>query len=291
MTPNELRDAGWTLGRSLAVATVLVLTLSVATVGATNAALVQISAADDRIDVSGTTTVDVVVENVDGGVGAYNLTVELSDPDVASITDVELVGGPQLQQVDVQSDGARANLTAALLDTADSGSVTVASVALSGEALGTTNVTVSVNALGNESGTPYEATTQAGSLTVVDIPDDDSDDSDSSSDSPSDQSGSVSDSSDSGDDQSSSADDGAADQSDSTGDSADGQSSSASDSNTQTASPSDEDSGDTAASAVGAQNDVLTSIGPIRFGATTIPAWLVGVALLVPSLFVARRLL
>lgn len=168
---NALRGVG--LRRAAAVAFVLVVTVSGASVGsaadagAANATTLQVAASADRVTVSETTTVEVRVSDVDGGVGAYELAVGLSDPSVASIADVELVGDPGLRTVSVADDGSRADLKAALLDTADAGDVTVARVTLSGVAPGTTDVSVSVSALGAEDGSAYAVDGRSASVTVA----------------------------------------------------------------------------------------------------------------------------
>lgn len=169
---NSLRGTVGGLARVAAVAFVLCVAVSAATVGATtgaaSATTVQLDASNDRVAVSETTTVRVVVDNVDGGVGAYDLVVGLSDPSVATITDVQLVGDPGLQTVNVSSNGSRARLNAALLDTDDAGTVTIAAVTLSGAAPGTTDVSVSVSALGAEDGSRYPVESRSASVTVAD---------------------------------------------------------------------------------------------------------------------------
>jgi hypothetical protein len=238
-------------GRSVAVSVVLLAALGIATAGATGATVVEVSTVDDRVDVSETTTVQVVVENVEGGVGAYDLVVELSDSAVASIAEVELVGGPRLQTVEVSADGARANLTAAGLDTSDSGSVAIASVRLSGDTPGTTDVTVSVSALGDEDGTPYAVETAGASVTVA-------------------AAGGTA-----GDD----------DRPESTGD---GETASASDDAADRATTSGDGSVDSEAWADGVRSGavVSTAVDP-----ATLPAWILGTVVLVPALFAVRRLL
>ncbi|MFC5368852.1 DUF7282 domain-containing protein [Salinirubrum litoreum] len=118
------------------------------------------------VDVGDTTTFDVVVADANGGVGAYNITVGLTDSSVASITDVEFGGDPGLTETPVET-GSSVTARAALADTADTGSVTILTVTVDGLADGTTDLTVDVNALGTEEGVNY-AVPQAtdGTLTV-----------------------------------------------------------------------------------------------------------------------------
>jgi cytochrome c oxidase assembly protein Cox11 len=127
---------------------------------------VSVQPADASVDVGDTTTVDVVVDSAAGGVGAYNVTVGLSDSSVASITDVGFSGDPGLSERIVDTDST-VTVRAALADTDQSGSVTILTVSLEGVADGTTDVTVDVNALGTEEGVNYvvpQAT--GGTLTV-----------------------------------------------------------------------------------------------------------------------------
>jgi hypothetical protein len=121
---------------------------------------------DDRASVSETVTVDVVVTAADGGVGAQDLTVELSDPTVASITGAEASGDPGLETVEVADDGSSVRVRAALMNTSDSGTVTLATVTVRGESAGETRLSPSVNELGDESGVAYETETDGANLTV-----------------------------------------------------------------------------------------------------------------------------
>jgi hypothetical protein len=122
--------------------------------------------------VGGTTTYDLVVDTADSGVGAYTATVTVDDPSVATITDVQLLGSPagQTTNVDIASDGSSVTIDAALMNTADTGSVPVATITVQGETPGSTSLSPSVSALGNEQGTSYDVTgTNGASLTVTEI--------------------------------------------------------------------------------------------------------------------------
>ncbi|MDS0295605.1 hypothetical protein [Halogeometricum luteum] len=164
---NSSRGAGGRLLRATAVAFVLLTVLSApAVAGAEAATTVRVDAATERVAVSETTTVHLVVDGVDGGVGAYDLGIALSDPSVATISDVRLVGEPRLNTVEVAEDGSSADLKAALMDTDDTGRVAIAAVTLSGVAPGTTDVSVSVSALGAEDGSRYPTEVDAASVTV-----------------------------------------------------------------------------------------------------------------------------
>ena len=108
-----------------------------------------------------TTAVDVVVADADGGVGALNATVTLSNPDTASVESATIHGDPGLERVTERADGVK--LSAALADTDDVGSVTVATIVLRAAEAGRTSVDVNVRALGDEDGVAY-------SLGTVDRP-------------------------------------------------------------------------------------------------------------------------
>ncbi|MFB6228254.1 MAG: CARDB domain-containing protein, partial [Halobacteriales archaeon] len=128
---------------------------------------VSLSPDSTQVDVSNTTTFDVVVESADGGVGAHTTEVSLTDSSVAEITDVQLAGGPGLSDVSRASDNSSVSIDAGLMDTADTGTVTIASITVEGLADGTTGLNLSVSALGDERGIDYTVTdTNDATLTV-----------------------------------------------------------------------------------------------------------------------------
>jgi PKD repeat protein len=134
--------------------------------------VVSLQPADELVGVDGSATYDVVVENANGGVGGATFTVELADASMASITDVQVAGTTENTFTDVQFAGDNSSVTVetAITDTADSGSVTIGTVTVTGTQDGTTAVDLTVSTLGDESGTPYNVTdvTDA-SLTVSSI--------------------------------------------------------------------------------------------------------------------------
>jgi hypothetical protein len=128
---------------------------------------------DDEIATSGTNTYDIVVEGVDNGVGAFDLTITSSDTGVATITDASITASASGQDDTTSetsvSDGS-ATLEAALRDTDDTGSVTIGTVTLTGQGAGTTDVEVSVDAIGDESGQSYTVASETGaSLSVIEL--------------------------------------------------------------------------------------------------------------------------
>ena len=121
-----------------------------AAAGTTN---VVVSPETDSLEQGDTTTVDLVVESTDGGVGALNATVAFSNPDVASVEDVTIHGDPGVSNATERPDGVA--LSAALGDTDDTGSVTVATVLVAADEPGTTALDVTVDVLGDENGAAY----------------------------------------------------------------------------------------------------------------------------------------
>ncbi|MBX0306061.1 hypothetical protein EGD98_20675 [Halomicroarcula sp. F24A] len=112
-----------------------------------------------------TTTVDIVVESADDGVGSIDLELTVADASVADITDVSVAGDPSTVRTTADNDSTR--IAATGMDTADTGSVTVATVTLAGESGGTSPLDLTVAAVGNESGSAYNVSgTTSGELTV-----------------------------------------------------------------------------------------------------------------------------
>jgi len=133
---------------------------------------VTLQPGSESIVVDETATYDVVVENANGGVGAYDFTVSVDDPSVASITDVTAQGNPgdQTTDVSIAGDGSSATVQAALADTSDSGTVAIATVTVRGDAAGTSDLGLSVNALGTEAGESYDVTGTASASITVETP-------------------------------------------------------------------------------------------------------------------------
>mgnify|MGYP006272040927 CR=1 FL=1 len=146
---------------------VLLLTATAAPAVAATDTPVRLAGVDGPTAVGETATVPVVVEEADGGVGAYNLTVTVEDPDVATVVGAAVAGDPGLREVEVAPDGSGVTVRAALMDTADTGEVTIATVTVAGEAAGETDLTVAVETLGDEAGSPYAVTAEGGSSLAV----------------------------------------------------------------------------------------------------------------------------
>ena len=131
---------------------------------------VSLSPDSAEVVVGDTETYDVVVDSADGGVGAYEITVSLDDASVASITDVTIADNPGLTNVSYAEDDSSVTITAALVDTDDTGSVSIASITVEGTAEGSSDLSVDVQALGNEGGESYTVTDENGaSVSVIEI--------------------------------------------------------------------------------------------------------------------------
>jgi len=127
---------------------------------------VSLSPSEELVGVNRTTTFDVVVENTDGGVGAYSLDLSVDDGEIATIEDAA-VDGSALSDIQISSDGSSATADVALLDTDQNGSVTVATVTVGGAADGETAVGLDMASLGTESGEAYEVTAENGATLTV----------------------------------------------------------------------------------------------------------------------------
>jgi len=113
--------------------------------------------------------VDVIVANVDGGVGAWEGTLNLSDGSVADIVTVRLHGDPGLRTVDIAADNDSVRFDAALADTNDTGRVSIATVTLELTASGQTSLALGMDALGDEAGNSYQITeTEDGTVATTD---------------------------------------------------------------------------------------------------------------------------
>ncbi|MEZ3118125.1 hypothetical protein RYH80_19600 [Halobaculum sp. MBLA0147] len=99
-------------------------------------------------------------------------TTVSTDSDAVEIESATLLGDPGTSDVTVADDGSSATLRGALMNTSDDGSVTVAEVTISASEPGNATLDLSVSALGDEDGDPYDvAATLGSSVTVLDATD------------------------------------------------------------------------------------------------------------------------
>ena len=128
---------------------------------------VQLSPTTATVNESRSQTFDLVVSDADGGVGAITAEISVGDTDIASIEDMELEADPGVETIDIESDGSEVFVRAALMDTADTGEVTVGTLTVEGTGAGSTDLSLSVESLGDEEGNPYNVGgTPGSSLTV-----------------------------------------------------------------------------------------------------------------------------
>lgn len=126
---------------------------------------VVVQQSTDTVTVGNTTTVDIVVTSTTGGVGSLDLDIASTNDSVATVSNTSVAGNPETVQSSEEANGVR--IAATGMDTADSGSISVVSATLTGKAVGTSDVDLTVAAVGDESGTAYNVTSvRDGTLTV-----------------------------------------------------------------------------------------------------------------------------
>jgi PGF-CTERM protein len=157
MVPDRPRRSDATTGR-IALAVVLAGCLVLAgaaagpATGATTTELSLVAAGDTTTAPGGSVTYDLVVGDVDDGVGSYLVTVDVTDASVATITDAsDRTGGNS--RIEFADDNSSVRLGAYAGDTADDGSdVVVATVTVTGEAAGTADLRLEPRSLSDENG-------------------------------------------------------------------------------------------------------------------------------------------
>ncbi|MDS0255857.1 hypothetical protein [Haloarcula argentinensis] len=126
---------------------------------------VVVQPSTDTVTVGNTTTVDIVVTSATDGVGSLDIDIASTNGSVATVSNTTVAGNPDTVQTSQGANSVRVGATG--MDTADSGSAPVVSVTLTGKAVGTSDVELTVAAVGDESGNAYNVTSvRAGTLTV-----------------------------------------------------------------------------------------------------------------------------
>ncbi|GGK83697.1 hypothetical protein [Haloarcula sebkhae] len=126
---------------------------------------VVVQPSTDSVAVGNTTTVDIVVTSATDGVGSLDIDIASTSGSVATVSNTTVSGNPDTVQTSQEANSVRVAATG--MDTADTGSAPVVSVTLTGEAVGTSDVDLTVAAVGDESGNAYNVTSvRAGTLTV-----------------------------------------------------------------------------------------------------------------------------
>lgn len=159
--------SSWTRAATLLLVAAVALSAAPADASAASSTGVSVSVPDDSLGPGETTTVELVVTNADGGVGAFNASVSV-DGAGAAVVDAGAVGNAEFERVDVADDGGAARVVAAALDTADTGPVTVATVTIRGTETGTSDLSVGVEVLADEEGRTYTVDgVEGASITVA----------------------------------------------------------------------------------------------------------------------------
>jgi hypothetical protein len=153
-SPSPSRPRRTRIRAGAVVVALAVLSVTAPLAAAAGGTTMSLVSTDDSIGVGETTTIDVVVDDVDGGAGAAEFRVSLADTTVARLTDVTVLGSGRVEQA-AADDGSWIDVKYAFVDTADTGSVTVAEVTVEGVAPGTTGVAIE-SAAGNSATVVYD---------------------------------------------------------------------------------------------------------------------------------------
>lgn len=152
---------------TLIVALTIILGVIVAPVGAATTTSIEINPRSTDLAIGETTTIEIVVGQVDGGVGAWAGTVNLSNGEIGEITQVTLHGNPDFKTVDISPSNDSVYFDSALANTTQTGSVAIVSVTIRGTANGKSKIRLNIDALGDELGNSYTIIGSSdGTLTV-----------------------------------------------------------------------------------------------------------------------------
>jgi len=124
-------------------------------------------------EVDETVTVDIVVEDVNDDIGAYETTIGVDDPNIAEISNLEPAGDPLFEPTDpVDNDGSSGTLDIVYGDdelNADSdGTVVIATATLQTAEQGTVSVNHTIDAIGDSDGESFQVTGTEGADITVD---------------------------------------------------------------------------------------------------------------------------
>lgn len=126
-------------GTVLLVTCLLVTAMSGSVAGATNTSI-TLSPDQETVSVGDTVAVDVIVDDVDNGVNSYSFTTEVSDSDIAEITNVTLQGtsaDDALTSVDFSENRSSVSVSAGVANHTDG---VIATVMLQTTGTGTTEL-------------------------------------------------------------------------------------------------------------------------------------------------------
>ena len=154
---------------ALGLAVLVIASASVAATG--TAANPTLSASSETTTVDEQTTVNVTVSEVPDGLSGFNVTLEVADPDVASVVGASVDDDMGLTETAVADDGASVRLKGVdVEDVVQSGDgpVTLATVTLRGDATGSSALTIDADQVDDDDGRRIDPALGDASLTVGD---------------------------------------------------------------------------------------------------------------------------
>jgi len=154
---------------ALGLAVLVIASASVAATG--TAANPTLSASSETTTVDEQTTVNVTVSEVPDGLSGFNVTLEVADPDVASVVGASVDDDMGLTETAVADDGASVRLKGVdVEDVVQSGDgpVTLATVTLRGDATGSSALTIDADQVDDDDGRRIDPALGDASLTVED---------------------------------------------------------------------------------------------------------------------------
>lgn len=125
----------------------------------------------DSMQTDETTTAEIQMEVPESGFAGGEITVRLSDSDVANIVDVS--PGSEFEIESTSGTTGEQTVTIADLDdtvTEDDGTVTLAEVEIAADSGGTTDVEVDVEQMDDDNGNEIDTDTEAGVIEVISLP-------------------------------------------------------------------------------------------------------------------------
>jgi hypothetical protein len=132
---------------------------------------VDVQLSNGTVTPDGTTTASIVLSEAPNGVAGYDLTLNVANSGVATVTDATIPdtfiapGGG----ISIANDGSSVTIRAAdLVQNVQSGAtdITLATVTLTGESSGTTQVNLSIDTIDDDNGSSMSLSTAGATLTV-----------------------------------------------------------------------------------------------------------------------------
>jgi len=127
-----------------------------------------LSVGDATVTAGETTTVEVALSAIPSGLSGFNVTVALSNPEIATITDAT-VDGYTLSETTVSADGSTVRLKgidAQKQYQSGDGRINLATVTVRGSDTADTDLTVDVDQVDDDDGERIDPVTDTGSVTV-----------------------------------------------------------------------------------------------------------------------------